>query len=58
MEIIKRWLKDRVGLEVHPQLIDAQFANGYRLGQVLNSNLPCLQAQCVWMSVMCTIGTN
>ena len=37
MEIIKRWLKDRVGLEVHPQLIDAQFANGYRLGQVLEA---------------------
>ena len=37
MEIIKRWLKDRVGLEVNPQLIDSQFANGYRLGQVLEA---------------------
>jgi hypothetical protein len=37
MEKIKRWLKDRVGLEMHPQLIDAQFANGDRLGQVLEA---------------------
>jgi hypothetical protein len=37
MEIIRRWLKERVGLDVQHQDFDAQFANGYKLGQVLEA---------------------
>ena len=35
MEIIKRWLKDKAGMEIQVQNVDALFSNGYRLGQVL-----------------------
>ena len=37
MEIIKRWLKERVGIEVQQQRVGAQFANGYQLGLVLEA---------------------
>ena len=37
MEIIKRWLKDKAGMEIQVQNVDAPFSNGYRLGQVLEA---------------------